>query len=312
MRRKKYIISLILIFISGFVFTSYHLCNINTVPKTEADNIVQKGVQEVVPPQLPAQIKFAGEEVPLDIIDVYENLDRELLVNVYFHSQTIRFIKLTPRYFEIIEPILKRNGIPDDFKYLALAESGFNPKAISPAGATGIWQLMKGTAKDYGLEVTDEVDERYNIEKATEAACKYLNESFSLFGNWTTVAASYNVGRNGIEKEVERQKEKHYYNLLLNEETSRYVYRIVALKVIIESPEKYGFVIKNSDFYPKFNLKTIEINTPVSNFADFAKKHDISYKVLKMFNPWLRESYLTNKTGKTYQIKIPSGKYKIY
>lgn len=304
MSRKHSLISVGLLIIIGTIFTSYR----NDRSETSPDNVPaekKKELQEVIPPPIPAKLSFAGEEVPLGNFDVMESLDRELLVNTYFHSQTIRFIKLAPRFFEIIEPILKEHNIPDDFKYLALAESGFDLKALSPAGAAGIWQLMKGTARDYGLEVTDQVDERYHLEKATVAACAYLHESYERYGNWTTVAASYNAGRKGIDREVERQKENHYYDLLLNEETSRYVFRILALKAIMEAPEKYGFSLKKNDLYPPFEVNIVAIEHGVDNFADFAKNYGINYKLLKYFNPWLRDTFLSNNTGKLYEIKIP-------
>lgn len=304
MSRKHSLISIGLLIIVGTIFTSYRNDRDETSPdKVPAEK--KKELQEVLPPPIPGKLSFAGEEVPLNNFDVKESLDRELLVNTYFHSQTIRFIKMAPRFFEIIEPILKEENIPDDFKYLALAESGFDLKALSPAGAAGIWQLMKGTARDYGLEVNDQVDERYHLEKATVAACAYLHESYERYGNWTTVAASYNAGRKGIDREVERQKENHYYDLLLNEETSRYVFRILALKTIMETPEKYGFNLKGKDLYPPFEVNIIAIEHGIDNFADFAKNYGISYKILKYFNPWLRDTFLTNNTGKLYEIKIP-------
>lgn len=254
---------------------------------------------------LPEKLDLAGENVPLDRFDVYESLDREMLSNSYFHSQTIRFFKLAPRYFSIIEPILKENGVPDDFKFLCLAESNFDERIVSPAGAVGLWQFMKGTAGDYGLEVGKEVDERYHIEKATVAACKYLKESHEKYGSWTMVAASYNAGRGFTTGQMDRQKSGNYYDLLLGEETARYVFRILALKVIFTDPEKYGFRISEEEKYPIIKTKIVEVNGAVANFADFAIQQGITYKMLKMFNPWLRESFLTNPNGKTYQIKIP-------
>jgi membrane-bound lytic murein transglycosylase D len=276
-----------------------------------SDIKTQQGIapfQQVVPPPVPDSLYFAGEQVPLRHFDVRESFERELMVNVYFHSQTLRFIKLAPRYFAVIEPILKANNIPDDFKYLALAESGFDPRALSPAGAAGIWQFMKETAKENGLEVTVEVDERYHIEKATESACKYLHESFAKYGNWTTVAASYNAGRNGINRQVERQQETHYYNLLLNEETSRYVFRIMALKTILENPARYGFFV--DEYYPSIPCRVVKVNGPVPDFAVFAKANGTNYKLLKMLNPWLRETFLMNKALKQYEIKIPEEEFR--
>jgi hypothetical protein len=312
MDRKKQIIYILVILLGGIVFTSYRF-SVDTpdgLPSTPENK--QKIGQHVAPPLIPDKLAFAGENVPLDNFDVIESLDKEIMVNTYFHSQTIRFIKLAPRFFKIIEPLLKRDSIPDDFKYLALAESGFDTKALSPAGAAGIWQFMKPAARENGLEVNNEIDERYHIEKATEAACKYLHTSYEKYGNWTTVAASYNAGRNGIDRQVERQKETHYYDLLLSEETSRYVYRILALKVILESPETYGFFVDNNDIYPEIPVKIVKVDSSITNFADFAKDNNINYKILKLFNPWLRENYLTNSSGKTYHIKIPKGKYRKY
>ena len=255
--------------------------------------------------EIPDSVFFAGEKMPLNQFDVKEALDRELLSNAYFHSQTIRYIKLAPRYFSIIEPILKEKGIPDDFKYLAVAEGGFNPRAESPANAVGFWQFLKGTAQEYGLEINGEIDERYNVEKSTNAACEYLKNAYDLYGSWTMVAASYNAGMNGVNRQIVRQKTENYYDLLLVEETQRYVYRIVALKLILENPEKYNFNISDEEKYPLIKTKTIEINTPVADFADFAAKYGLSYKQLKDFNPWLRENKLTNAGRKTYKIKIP-------
>ncbi len=256
--------------------------------------------------EVPDSLTFAGEKVPLEYFDVYESLDRELLVNSYFHSQTLRFMKLAPRFFSIIEPILEADSIPEDFKYLALAESGFNPKAVSPAGAVGFWQFMKGTARDYGLEVSGEVDERYHIEKSTHAACAYLHESYKKYGSWTLVAATYNAGRSFVGRQLDRQQETEYYDLLLGEETGRYVFRILALKLVMENPQKYGFDVQEDEQYSVWNTKTVSISGPVANFADFAQEHQTNYKILKMLNPWLRESYLTNKSGKTYGIKLPA------
>ena len=190
------------------------------------------------PPRLPDKISFAGESVPLENFDVRESLDRELLICANYHSQTILFLKKLPRYFSIIEPILKRNNIPNDFKYLALAESNFIDKAMSPVGALGIWQFMKGAALANGLEISNEVDERYNIEKSTQAACNYLNDSYRQYRNWTMVAASYNAGMNGMDRQIELQNSHNYYDLLLNEETGRYIFRILALKIVMNNPEK--------------------------------------------------------------------------
>ncbi len=254
---------------------------------------------------LPAEVSFAGEPMPLDRFYVKESLDRELLSNAYFHSQTIRFIKTAPRYFSIIEPILKEEGIPEDFKYLAVAESSLDPRAVSPARAVGLWQLMEGTGKDYGLEINDEVDERYHVEKATQVACAYIKKAYEKFGSWTMVAASYNRGMTGVQRQIDRQKEEDYYDLLITTETARYVYRIVAIKLILENPEKYNFYIADEDKYPIVPTRDFEITGSVDNFADFANALGISYKVFKDFNPWLRENKLTYSGRKRYWVKIP-------
>jgi hypothetical protein len=255
--------------------------------------------------EIPNEVLFADEKMPLEQFDVREALDRELLSNAYFHSQTIRYIKLAPRYFPVIEPILKERGIPDDFKYLAVAESGFNPRAVSPAGAVGFWQFLKGTGQQYGLEINNEIDERYHIEKSTLAACKYLLDAYKKYDSWTLVAASYNGGMARVQSQQTRQKMTGYYELLFVEETQRYVFRITALKLIMENPEDYNFNIREEDKYPVIKTREVEINGPVKNFADFAIEQGINYKLLKDFNPWLRDDKLTNAAGKKYVVKIP-------
>lgn len=257
------------------------------------------------PVELPDKLTFAGEKVPLEYYDVRENLDRELLSTVYFHSQTIRYIKNAPRFFSIIEPILKSNGIPDDFKYLSVAESGFDVRAVSPAKAVGLWQLLEPAAKENGLEINAEVDERFHIEKSTEAACKILKSAYQKYGSWSLVAASYNGGRAGLDQKIAAQKVKSYYDLLFVEETSRYVFRILALKLVMQDPEKYGFRIEKNELYPKIETEKIEIKGSIADLAGFAIDKGINYKILKNFNPWLRESFLKNPGKKTYTIKIP-------
>ncbi len=273
--------------------------------RADDSKIIVQSKTEFKSVEIPESISFAGEPMPLERFDVYESLDRELLSNAYFHSQTIRYIKLAPRYLQVIETILKEKGIPDDFKYLAVAESGFNPRAVSSARAIGFWQFMKGTAQDYGLEVNNLVDERYHIEKSTYAACEYLLDSYEKFGSWTLVAASYNRGMTGIRKQMTRQKADDYYDLLLTSETARYVFRIVAIKLILENPERYNFVISDEEKYPVIQTKEVEIKGKVDDFADFAQKYGVNYKQLKDFNPWLRDNYLTNSAGKKYIVKIP-------
>lgn len=253
----------------------------------------------------PVDITFCGEKVPTQEPEIYERLDREIHSNTYFHSNTILYFKRANRWFPVIEPILKANNIPDDFKYLALVESGLQ-NVVSPMGATGYWQFLEGTAKEYGLEVNDEIDERYHVEKATLAACKYLNDSYEKYNDWALVAASYNVGKGRIDSELERQQTNNYYDLLLNEETKRYVFRILAVKHILTHPEQYGFNIRKKDLYAPLEYKTVVLDSSVTNFADFAKSHNISYKILKHFNPWLRQAYLKNPRNKSYELKIPT------
>jgi hypothetical protein len=253
---------------------------------------------------IPSEITFAGEPVPLHLFDVRESLDRELQVNTYWHSQTVLLLKRANRYFTIIEPILKEKGIPDDFKYLAVAESALT-QAVSPSQAVGFWQILEGTGKELGLEINDEVDERYHIEKSTYAACNYLLKSHKQYESWTMTAASYNFGRNGINRQIERQNNSDYYDMVLGEETGRYVFRCLALKVIFENPEQYGFFFQPKDLYPPLKYYSVEVDSSVTSFAEFAEYYNTSYKMLKLLNPWLRKSYLTNKGKKKYNIKIP-------
>lgn len=261
--------------------------------------------------KLPEKLDFAGEPVPLENFDVNESLDREMIIVTNYYSQELLYLKKTTRYFSVIEPILKKNEIPDDFKFLALAESGFLDKVVSPAGAVGIWQFMKAAALGYGLEVNDEVDERYHIEKSTEAACKYLKNSFAKYGNWTMVAASYNAGVSGMNRQIDVQDSKNYYDLLLNEETARYIYRILALKLIINEPLKYGFKVSDEEKYPIIPVTDVKVAGSVESFTEFARANKINYKLLKQFNPWLRKPFLKNPLNKIYIVKIPDpGKYR--
>lgn len=255
---------------------------------------------------MPSRINFAGEEAPLHRRDVAEALKKELIVNTYLHSHTIQILKNAPRRFAVIEPILKENGIPDDFKYLAVIESRLEPLVVSPAGATGIWQFMKNTAKELGLEVDTDVDERYNLEKSTQAAAAYLKKAYEKFGSWTLAAASYNAGTSMLNKQMDIQKENYYYNLLLGEETERYVFRILALKQIMSEPEKYNFLV--NEIYPIDKVTKLEVSTSVKDWADFAREQGITYKTLKRFNPWLRKNSLHNPRHRTYEISIPVNK----
>ena len=256
-------------------------------------------------PYIPQNVEFSGEPLPLEYFDVRESLERELIVNMNFHSSTLQHLKRITRYFPVIEPILAANGIPDDFKYLALIESDLMNK-VSPRGATGFWQFMKGAAVECKLEVNTEVDERYHLEKSTEAACKYLNDSYRIFGSWTMAAASYNMGKIGLSKQVNRQQCNYYYDLLLNDETMRYIYRIAAVKLITSDPQKYGFYVPENEKYRAIPYTEVEVKTAVTDWAGFAFKHQTNYKMLKYLNPWLRDNKLTNAARKTYMVKIPA------
>ncbi len=257
---------------------------------------------------LPEEVSFAGEKMPLHLPDIKERMDRELLVNTYWQSNGLLMIKRANKYFPIIEPILKKNGVPDDFKYLAVIESGLT-NATSPAGAKGFWQILKGTGREYGLEVNDNVDERFHLEKATEVACRYLTKSKERFGSWTLAAAAYNAGNAGISRKLEAQQVSSYYDLLLGEETGRYVFRIAALKVILSNPEKYGFNFEDAQLYNYIPTRTVMVDTAVSNLASFAKEFGMNYKTLKIHNPWLRENKLNNASKKKYFIAIPDQSY---
>jgi hypothetical protein len=256
----------------------------------------------------PVSVDFAGEKAPLQIADVRERFDRELLVNANLHSSTILILKRANRAFPIIEPILKQYGVPDDFKYLAVIESALT-NAVSSAGARGVWQFMPDTAKEKGMEVSDGVDERYHLQKSTEAACKYLLAAKQKFGNWTLAAASYNGGMNGVNTKITEQQVSDYYDLLLTDETSRYVFRILALKEIMKHPELYGFEVAKSELYDNIPTKTLEVDSSITDLAIFAKKQGINYKILKIHNPWLRDKKLSNPTKKKYQIEIPTEGY---
>lgn len=257
---------------------------------------------------MPESLDFAGENVPLEDPDVYERMDRELLVNTYWQSNTLLLLKRANKYFPVIEPILKEEGVPDDFKYLAVIESGLT-NAVSPAGARGFWQLMEGTGKEYGLEINDNVDERYNIEKSTRVAADYFKKSKERLGSWTLAAAAYNAGNYGVDRQRERQEVKDYYDLLLGEETSRYVFRILALKEIMSNPKQYGFNFREKDLYSDVPSYKVKVDTAVQDFAKFAREFDINYKILKIHNPWLRETHLNNSSRKEYLIEIPKKDY---
>ncbi|MCD6068113.1 MAG: lytic transglycosylase protein [Bacteroidetes bacterium] len=257
---------------------------------------------------IPKNLNFAGERVPQNDFSIKESLDREFLTNTYWQSNALLLFKRANRWFPVIEPILKKNNIPDDFKYVALIESHLT-NAVSPAGATGFWQFVEPTAKNYGLEINSDIDERYNVEKSTQAACQYFKDAYAKFGNWTLVAASYNLGMGGIENQLKRQQADNYYDLLLNEETGRYVYRVLALKTILQNPKGFGFEIRKKDLYHRIPTTTLKVDSSITDLAGFAINKGFNYKVLKLFNPWLRSATLPNPEKKMYLIQFPKKEY---
>ena len=298
---KKYSfpVSIFLFLFSIFFLSSSYLNN--------SDNIHQQGFNSkynVYSVLKPNDLKFADELVPNTSLDVWERLDKELLKNIYWQSNTLLYFKRANKYFPIIEEILAKNNIPDDFKYLALIESGFE-YTVSPSGAAGFWQIMRGTAREYGLEVNYAIDERYNLRKSTEAACSYLRKAYDEFGSWTMAAASYNMGINGVRRKIEKQETNNYFNLHLNDETSRYVFRIIVIKEIMENPRKYGFVFRDNDLYTHPQVKQIRVDSTIDNLYSFAKDNNINYKILKKYNPWLRISKLPDESRRVYYIDVP-------
>ena len=289
---------LILIFILSIIFFNAGNIPDKTLEKNTSSTYNIKALK------IPNGLSFSGEKVPTELNDIKERMDRELLVNTYWQSNGLLLIKRAHKYFPLIEPLLKKYGIPDDFKYLAVAESGLENNSSS-AGAAGFWHFLKSSAKEYGLEVNQNVDERYNLEKATKVAAEYLKKSKKRFGSWTLAAAAYNAGNARIARNLKKQQVDNYYDLLLNNETSRYVFRIVALKEVLSYPKKYGFEFEEEDLYDLPKTKTIKVDTVISNIASFAKGFQSNYKELKLHNAWLRENKLNNKSRKLYTIKIP-------
>lgn len=279
------------------------------VSATQMDSLSANAKESPLPriysPVIPETMTLAGEQVPLDTYYVREGLDRELISNTYGHTSMILYFKRANRYFPIIEPILKRNGIPTDFKYLAVIESGLT-NATSPAKAQGFWQFMKTTGQHYGLEVNDEIDMRNNLEASTEAACKYIKSLHDRFGSWTAAAAAYNCGENGLSKNFEKQSIDSYYDTRLNAETSRYVYRLLAIKQIMQHPQQYGFFLRHCDLYPSIPTRDVKLSGTNVNLYDFAKQQGTTYKMLRELNPWITTDKLTNKSNKTYTVKLPT------
>lgn len=254
---------------------------------------------------VPHEVVFAGETMQLEEADLQERMDKELLVNTYWQSNTILMIKRANKFFPQIEKILKEEGVPDDFKYLALIESGLQ-NVTSSAGAKGFWQILRTTGRELGLEVNSNVDERYNVELATRTACAYLKKAKERLGTWTLAAASYNRGMAGIQRLLDKQQVDNYYDLLLGTETKRYIFRILAVKAIVEAPQRYGFFIDEAQMYTPLDYKTVKVDTAITNIARFSKQMGVNYKTMKLYNPWLLQNHLNNKSRKLYHIALPT------
>lgn len=269
---------------------------------------VHNGFAQVEVPPLPAKLDFAGEPVPMQNQDTRESLMREMLTTFYMHSRTLQTILASERYFAVIEPILAKYGVPDDFKYLCMAESGLNPEARSGAGAGGLWQLMPAYAKSAGLLVGDEVDERYHIEKSTEAACRYLIDAKRRLGSWTLAAAAFNAGVAGVSRRLEKQGVESYYDLFLPNETLRYVFRVLSFKLLMSDPAAYGYKIDKKEYYPLLPAyEEVTVDDPEIDWAAFAREHGTHYKQIRQLNPWIRDYDHANKAGRSYTVKIPQG-----
>lgn len=302
----RIIVFLSIVLISGTLINAKKEVKQVTTTNNQNDTIATNTSQfyEINALKIPDGLNFCGERLPVEENDIKERIDRELLVNTYWQSNGLLMLKRANKYFPIIEPILAENGIPNDFKYLAVIESGLQ-NVTSPARASGFWQILKGTGKEFGLEINTNVDERYHLEKATKVACNYLKKSKELLGSWTLAAAAYNAGNTGILNKLKTQKVANYYDLLLGQETGRYVLRIIAVKEIMTHPKKYGFVFDKEDLYVNEPTTTIEVDTAITNIAAFAQKYGTNYKTLKIHNPWLRENKLNNVSRKKYFIQIP-------
>lgn len=289
--------------------TVFQVFNCAASPTTSSQQLEE--IATVFIAKLPHSLTFAGEKVPLQYSDVREALEREMGVTMYMHSRTMQTLRATTRYFPVIEPILKKYGIPDDFKYLCMAESGLNPNAASSAGARGFWQFVSSASKDFGLETGDNIDMRYDLEKSTIAACRYLKKAYERYGNWTMAAASYNVGMAGVSNRSEKQMVDNYYDLFLPEETMRYVFRILTFKIITEKPADYGFIIKPDNYLKPFrNYREVEVSSPTLDWSAIAAKHGTNYKVLRILNPWIRSYSYSNPGQKSYTIKVPTGQFR--
>lgn len=261
---------------------------------------------EVFNPRIPAHTSFGGQKIDLSQTDMFERLDRELTAMAYTHGSTLLTIKRANRLFPLMAPILKKNGVPHDLLYLACIESTLNPRAVSGAKAAGLWQFMPSTGREYGLEVNDYVDERFDPELSTEAACRYLKNAYNRFGNWESAAASYNCGQGRISSELSAQGVDSAYELWLPEETMRYIFRLIAMKMILENPSDYGFRLDSDQLYQPYDYRIVEVDTPVDSWADWARQNGTTYYLLREHNPWIRNKSLPNKSGKVYKVRIPT------
>lgn len=294
-----------LVFLAGGFFTLMIVSQLSFKAETEPVTVSEENTTPLLP-ELPAQIDFAGEAVPLERWDVKERLDRELIYNFYYKPNVLYTLKLANRYFPAISERLKANGVPDDFKYLCVAESNLVAAAMSRAGAVSFWQFMDGTAPLYQLTVNHEVDQRYDLEKSTDAACKYLKQAYERFGSWTAAAASYNCGMGGYNKQVTFQKTSYYYDLHLPEETNRYIYRILTFKHLMSNADTLGFALSDEDAYQPLPFREMEVTRTIPNLATFAIENGTTYKILKLMNPWIKGRSLTIRPGKSYVLKLPA------
>lgn len=311
--QKPHLIFFYILILSSLSLAGYAVWKIDNIPSKSVEIHSPEKVNTPnsiplkVSPQLfelPETLDFAGEAVPLGLVDIRERLEREIYVNAYWESNMILLMKRSAKYLPILEATLKENGIPDDFKYLAMAESALL-NVGSPAGAKGYWQILERTGKEYGLEISKEVDERYHLEKSTIAAAKYFKKAHAKFKDWTSAAASYNMGQAGFAKRQKEQLHQAYYDLYLNEETSRYLFRILAFKIIFESPTAFGFHLDRHDYYEDPPLKSFAVTQDIQNLAKWAKDQGSNYKLLKYHNPWLRDQNLKVRSGKVYDLKLP-------
>lgn len=316
---KKVIISLIgiaagcfgFLLLRGFLSseTTHHPDSLSPTTIETSENVPQSSTWiNAKTLTVPKKLSFCDEMVPLENEDIRNRLDRELHVNTYWHSQTLLFFKRANRWFPLIDSVLKANNVPTDFKYLALIESGLD-NVVSPSGAAGFWQFMKSTAQGYNLEINATVDERYHVLKATTAACEYLKQAHKKFDSWTLAAASYNMGKGGVNNRLQQQRVTSYYDLHLNNETSRYVPRILAIKQIMEHPDLYGFELDESNLYSPYRFSIVTVDSSLNNLVDYAIDMGTTYRTLKILNPWLKKDYLEVTEGKRYEILLPDGQF---